>query len=295
MKPLEQRLTWCASFIEEALERRLSGNILAMESPMTQAMRYAVLGGGKRIRAFLTIEFCCMFGGVPEDAADYACAMEMVHGYSLVHDDLPCMDNDDMRRGMPSCHKKFGETVALLAGDALLTQAFYCIGNHDAKESYAANSLAVRALSRCAGALGMCAGQQMDLAMDAQDYDTLKTLHRLKTGALMEAACLLGFYAAKGEPDVNIEKNLETYAQNLGLAFQIIDDLLDVNSTEEVLGKPVGSDAKNGKCTVLKFLTEEEAFEEARRLSQEASALFADYKNSDSICQLPMYLLNRKK
>lgn len=295
MKTLEQRLTWCASFVEEALERQLSANILLMESSMTQAMRYAVLRGGKRIRAFLTIEFCCMFGGIPEDAADYACAMEMVHGYSLVHDDLPCMDNDDMRRGRPSCHKKFGETVALLAGDALLTQAFYCIGNHGTKESYNANSLAVQALSRCAGALGMCAGQQMDLAKDIQDYDALKMLHRLKTSALMEAACLLGYYAAKGIPNPDTEKKLEIYAQNVGLAFQIVDDLLDVNSTAEELGKPVGSDVKNGKCTVLKFLSQEEAFEEARRLSQESSALFAGYENSDSICQLPMYLLNRKK
>ncbi len=295
MKNLEHRLSSNASFIEKALERQLSGDILSIESPMTQAMRYAVLGGGKRIRAFLTIEFCRMFGGAPEDAADYACAMEMVHGYSLVHDDLPCMDNDDMRRGMPSCHKKFGETVALLAGDALLTQAFYCIGSHGTKESYAANSLAARALSRCAGALGMCAGQQMDLAMDAQDYDALKTLHRLKTGALMEAACLLGYYAAKGAPDPDTEEKLRIYAQNVGLAFQIIDDLLDVNSTAEVLGKPIGSDEKNGKYTILKFLSEEEAFKEAQRLSREAAALFADYENSSYICQLPMYLLHRKK
>lgn len=295
MTNLEKRLSSHAAFIEAALERQLCGDILTMESPMTQAMRYAVLGGGKRIRAFLTIEFCCMFGGTPEGAADYACAMEMVHGYSLVHDDLPCMDNDDMRRGLPSCHKKFGETVALLAGDALLTQAFYCIGSHGTEASYAANSLAVRALSRCAGALGMCAGQQIDLAMNVQNFDALKTLHRLKTGALMEAACLLGYYAAKGTPDPITEEKLRTYAQNVGLAFQIVDDLLDVNSTAEMLGKPIGSDAKNGKCTVLNFLSEEEALAEAQRLSREAAKLFADYENSSCICQLPMYLLHRKK
>lgn len=295
METLEQRLTWCASFMETALERQLSGKMLTFESPMTQAMRYAVLGGGKRIRAFLTLEFCRMFGGKAEDAADYACAMEMVHGYSLVHDDLPCMDNDDMRRGKPSCHKRFGEAVALLAGDALLTQAFFCIGNHGDLEKYAGNALAVRALSRCAGALGMCAGQQLDLSGTAGDYDTLKLLYSLKTGALMEASCLLGYYAAKGTSDPDMEEKLRLYAQSIGLAFQIIDDLLDVDSTEEVLGKPIGSDQKNGKCTVLSFMTKEEAVAEAKRLSETAAGLFSAQKNGALICQLPMYLLQRKK
>lgn len=296
VETLEQRLAQRGVFVESALERRLSPDVLPFDSPMTQAMRYAVLGGGKRIRAFLTLEFCCMFGDTSsEDAVDYACCHEWCTGYSLVHDDLPCMDNDDMRRGKPSCHKKYGEAVALLAGDALLTQAFYCIGSHGGPEEYPKNVLAVKALSRCAGALGMCAGQQMDLSGDAEDYDALRMLHSLKTGALMEAACLLGYYAATSTPDSKVEEKLRLYAQNIGLAFQIIDDLLDVNSTAEVLGKPIGSDAKNEKCTVLRFLSEEAAFTEASRLSEEASSLFADWKDSTYICQLPMYLLHRKK
>lgn len=295
MEALEKRLALQAAFIEAALDRQLSDKLLVYSSPMTEAMRYAVLGGGKRIRAFLTLEICRMFGGTEKDAADYACAMEMVHGYSLVHDDLPCMDNDDMRRGKPSCHKKFGETVALLAGDALLTQAFYCVGAHGGADAYSSNSLATKQLARCAGALGMCAGQQMDLAMDADNFEALRTLHSLKTGALMEASCLLGYYAAGNGADPDMEAKLAAYAQNIGLAFQIIDDLLDVNSTEEVLGKPIGSDAKNGKCTVLRFMSQEDAFAKARLLSEEAASLFANMEKGTYICQLPMYLLNRKK
>lgn len=295
MEALKSRLQLQADFIEIALQQQLSDHVLLYSSPMTEAMRYAVLGGGKRIRAFLTLEFCCMFGGTVQDAADYACAMEMVHGYSLVHDDLPCMDNDDMRRGKPSCHKKFGETVALLAGDALLTQAFYCVGAHGDSTAYPSNSLAAKQLARCAGALGMCAGQQMDLAMNADSFEKLRVLHSLKTGALMEASCLLGYYAAGNDVNPEIEEKLATYAQNIGLAFQIIDDLLDVNSTEEVLGKPIGSDAKNGKCTVLQFMSQKEAFAQARRLSEEAAALFAGWDRSTYICKLPIYLLNRKK
>ena len=295
MESLKERLTLDAELTERALEARLSDAVLGSGSVMTEAMRYAILGGGKRIRAFLTLEFCAMFGASRENALDYACALEMVHGYSLVHDDLPCMDDDDLRRGKPSCHKRFGEATALLAGDALLTQAFCCLAAHGGTEAMASNCLAVAALSRCAGPAGMCAGQQMDLGMEVSDYSQLKALHNLKTGALIEAACLLGYYAATDAPAPEITERIRDYAQKIGLAFQIVDDLLDVRSTAEELGKPIGSDEKNGKKTVLTFLSEAEAEAEAERLSVDASALFADQSDSRYICELPRYLQNRKK
>ena len=295
METLEQRLALDAELAEHALEAQLSDDALGSSSAMTEAMRYAVLGGGKRIRAFLTLEFCAMFGGKRENALDYACALEMVHGYSLVHDDLPCMDDDDLRRGKPSCHKKFGEATALLAGDALLTQAFCCLSRHGGASQSQSNCLAVAALSRCAGAAGMCAGQQIDLGMEVADYSALVQLHSLKTGALIEAACLLGYYAVAETVDPATVEKIAAYAHKVGLAFQIVDDLLDVRSTSEELGKPIGSDAKNGKKTVLTFLSETEAENEAARLSADASELFAHLNCSRYICALPGFLLNRTK
>lgn len=293
MADIEKRLSEDAAFIEKELDRRLSPELLG-GGIMADAMRYAVLGGGKRIRAFLTIEFCRMFGGKPEDAASYASAIEMVHAYSLIHDDMPCMDNDDMRRGKPSCHKKFGEDVALLAGDALLTYAF-----ENAVLDYSStdriNRYAVYELAHGAGAVGMCGGQELDLRLTCPDYEFLKNMHNLKTGALIRTAAMLGYYAAVPGPDSFMRDKISAYSNAVGLAFQIVDDLLDVRSTDEVLGKPVGSDAKNGKKTVLTFMTEDEADAEALRLSEYAAGIFSNMPGSEIICELPMYLYGRKK
>ncbi len=292
MTELKERLVRDADYIENTLDKLLNKDSLNGGN-MAEAMRYATLGGGKRIRAFLAIEFCRLFGGGEADAAYYASAIEMVHAYSLVHDDLPSMDNDDMRRGKPSCHKAFGESCALLAGDALLTYAFEVCAS--APLSAQKNALAVRTLAKCAGAAGMCGGQELDLLHDCPDYPSLKKLHNLKTGELIRAAATLGYIASPMEYSEDVAKKIGDYAFSLGLAFQIEDDLLDVRSTTEELGKPVGSDEKNGKKTVLSYMTEEEADNEANRLSCHAAEIFADMENSDIVCKLPLYLLTRTK
>ena len=292
MSQLKNVMEADALFVEKKLQELLCSDNIG-DGKMADAMKYAILGGGKRIRAFLAIEFCKLFGGSAEDAANYACALEMVHGYSLVHDDLPCMDNDDMRRGKPSCHKAFGETVALLAGDALLTYAFeVCAGaDLDGKK----NALAVKTLARCAGAVGMCGGQELDLMLECADYDSLKVLHNKKTGELIRAAATLGYIASPGEFDAEVARKISEYALSLGLAFQIEDDLLDVRSTTEELGKPVGSDEKNGKKTVLSYMTIEEAEAEAKSLSEYAASQFASLEGSEIVSELPIYLLTRTK
>lgn len=282
-----------AEFIEKELDTRLNPELLG-GGKMAEAMRYAVLGGGKRIRAFLTIEFCKLFGGTKEMAASYASSIEMIHAYSLIHDDMPCMDNDDFRRGKPSTHKAFGEDIALLAGDSLLTYAFEN-AVLDFSTSDRINRYAGYELSHCAGALGMCGGQEIDLLESCSSYSELCHLHNLKTGALIKCASMLGYYAACEKPDNSIRDKIESYALSIGLAFQIIDDLLDVRSTAEELGKPVGSDERNGKKTVLSFMDYDEAFAEAERLSNNAAHVFADFENSEIICSLPTYLLNRTK
>lgn len=292
MKELIERLSLDADFCSETLDKLLCKEKLNGRS-MAEAMRYATLGGGKRIRAFLVIEFCRLFGGRDIDASYYAAALEMVHAYSLVHDDLPAMDNDDIRRGKPSCHKAFGESVALLCGDALLTYAFEVCAS--APLSADQNAFAVRTLAGCAGAAGMCGGQELDLSLDCPDYESLKKIHHLKTGELIRAAATLGYIAATKDFDEAVLEKLTDYALSLGLAFQIEDDLLDIRSTTQELGKPVGSDDKNGKKTVLSYMTEEEADREAKVLSVHASEIFADMDNSGIVCALPIYLLNRKK
>ncbi len=292
MNNIKETLSINAEMIEKKLEELLSKERLGGQK-MAEAMAYATLGGGKRIRAFLTVEFCKLFGGSFEEAANYASALEMVHAYSLIHDDLPCMDNDDMRRGKPSCHKAFGEDVALLAGDALLTYAFETVAS--APLSSAKNAMAVKELAVCAGAVGMCGGQELDLLTDCPDYESLKILHYKKTGGLIYAAAILGYIASPCEFSEETAEKIKEYALALGLAFQIIDDLLDIRSTEEELGKPIGSDAKNGKKTVLSYMTEDEADRIAKELSDKACAVFADVKGSETICALPEYLLFRTK
>ena len=292
MELLKNRLKCNAEYIEGCLDKLLCKEKLG-GGDMAEAMRYATLGGGKRIRAFLVLEFCKLFGGSEEAAANFACALEMVHAYSLVHDDLPAMDNDDMRRGKPSCHKAFGESIALLAGDALLTYAFeVCASSALSSEK---TVLAVQTLAQCAGAVGMCGGQEIDLLLECKDYESLKTLHHKKTGELIRAAAILGYLASPAVYDEETVEKLTDYALSLGLAFQIEDDLLDVRSSTEELGKPVGSDEKNGKKTVLTFMSEKEAEEEAKRLSEHAASLFSDMEGSGIVSDLPIYLLSRKK
>ena len=294
---IKQILDETAGKVEVALDacfERFSAARADAPSELLEAMKYSVLGGGKRIRAFLVLHTAKMFGGDEAAAMPYACALEMLHAYSLIHDDLPCMDDDDIRRGRPSCHKKFGEAVALLAGDSLLTLAFEIISTND-KVSDRSARLAAAALSGLAGYRGMCGGQELDLSEKVSSYEELKYLHSLKTGALIRAAVLLGLYAADDAPSDDTVKDLSVYAESIGLAFQIHDDILDVTSDTETLGKPVGSDEKNGKKTVLSFMGIRDAEEEENRLTLSAVEVLSDYPGSEALSQLAVWLMTREK
>ena len=213
------------------------------------AMKYSVKNGGKRLRPILVLEFCKACNGDLSIALPYACAVEMIHTYSLIHDDLPCMDDDDMRRGKPSCHIAFGEEYALLAGDALLTMAFEIVSNSTA--SFEITLKAVREIATKSGVNGMIGGQVMDLLNEGQktDVNDLKMIHSLKTGALIECSAALGCIAA-GADEAHINAARE-YAKNIGLSFQIMDDILDVTGDVDKLGKHVGSDEENQKSTFV--------------------------------------------
>lgn len=239
-------------------------------SDVCKAARYSLLGGGKRVRAILVLSVCDMLGGEMQAAAQFAAAVEMLHCYSLIHDDLPCMDNDDMRRGRPSCHKAFGESTAMLAGDVLLTEAFEVVANAPASAQVCVE--AARALSAGAGSYGMVYGQELDLKYEAlaATEEQLRLIHRNKTGALINAAVQMGAAAASATPEQR--EILAAYAYGLGLVFQIVDDVLDVTSTPEQLGKPIGSDSENGKTTFVTLYGTDGAMALAQKLNEQICA-----------------------
>ncbi|MBQ7121435.1 MAG: polyprenyl synthetase family protein [Clostridia bacterium] len=263
-------------------------------SVMLDAMAYSLGNGGKRIRPMLALEFCRVCGGDYKAAMPLAIGLEMVHTYSLIHDDLPCMDNDDMRRGKPSSHKVFGEANALLAGDALLTLAFETVLSADISADKKAK--AALELAKAAGASGMIGGQVMDLANEekAASLDEIKTTERLKTGALIKAAAAMGCIAA-GATHEQINA-AQTYCENIGLAFQIVDDILDVTSDEETLGKPIGSDSENSKSTFVSLLGLEDSAQYARELTARAKAALDIFGGEgEFLSELADRLSERKK
>lgn len=233
---------------------------------LQSAMRYSLLAGGKRIRPILTMKFCEAAGGTMEEALDFGCGVEMLHTYSLIHDDLPCMDNDDLRRGKPTNHKVFGECVATLAGDALQAAAFETVLSAEGKWRHGGGTsrgAAALLLAKAAGEAGMCGGQYYDTIGDGKVVHTAEELARIndkKTGALLRAACMMGVAASLGRRlvDDSCMDAARDYATNLGLAFQIRDDMLDVIGSAEEFGKPIGSDASNEKSTYVTLLGLEE-------------------------------------
>ena len=250
-----QELEMARQLVEARLRVFFSGGGLE------EAMRYSLLAGGKRVRPILTMKFCEAAGGTPEEALDFGCGVEMLHTYSLIHDDLPCMDNDDLRRGMPTSHKKFGECTAVLAGDALQAAAFRTVLSAEGEWRHGGRTaviLAAKILAEAAGEAGMCGGQYWDTAGNGQPRtaESLTEINDNKTGALLRAACMMGVCASMGrrEVDESCMDAAREYAANLGLAFQIRDDILDAVSTAEELGKPVGSDAANQKATYVTLL-----------------------------------------
>lgn len=257
------------------------------------AMRYSALSGGKRIRPYLTKAISDMLGGNPEVALVFGAAVEMVHAYSLIHDDLPCMDNDDYRRGRPTCHKRFDEATAVLAGDALLSHAFSLIVDSNATDKQ--KLCAIRILTESAGANGMIGGQIMDLqAMRAPiSEQTLLKLHRLKTGELLVCAAKLGCIAADCYEGDTFDACVK-YADDVGLAFQIVDDILDQYGTTAI-GKPMYSDSESGKTTFLTFADLAGAREKASALTESAVKAIAHLSNSATPIELARTLLMREK
>lgn len=225
-----------------------------LEKNLILSMEYSLKAGGKRIRPRLVLEFCSLCGGDINDALPLACALEMIHTYSLIHDDLPCMDNDDYRRGKPSNHKVYGEDIALLAGDALQSLAFEIATSHITPENAYRVAKAVNNLATYCGATGMVGGQVIDIENEGKssEIEILKEMDRKKTGAIIKSACEMGCILA-GASQIEIEK-AQQFGESIGLAFQIQDDILDVTADQEKLGKPVGSDKENEKSTYVSLL-----------------------------------------
>ena len=274
------------------IEKKLESSITA-DNSAAQAMKYSLLSGGKRIRPILLLEFYALCGGKGDSALNFAAALEMIHTYSLIHDDLPCMDNDDMRRGRPSCHKAFGEDTALLSGDALLTLAFKTAAETDGIPADRVLK-AIAVLAENAGISGMVGGQVEDLAFEKSGatIEQLRGMYLKKTSCLLSGAVCGSILAGADEEEL---KYAAEYAEKLGLAFQIIDDILDCTSDEKTLGKPIGSDEKNGKTTYVTLLGIDGAKAEAERLSNEALTALCKIKGDNAaLRELTADLLDRK-
>ena len=290
MNSFKQQLEQYAQWTQECLEQLLPPQ---EGDRVTEAMRYSLLAGGKRLRAALALEFCRVLCGDAKRALTGACALEMVHAYSLIHDDLPCMDNDDLRRGKPTNHVVYGECTATLAGDALQAEAFHTILSTELPADVRAEC--ARLLAEAAGENGICGGQQLDMEGEGKvlTKEELMDINDRKTSAMIHAACLMGVTCGGGNAQQRAAA--AQYAKALGLAFQIRDDMLDVISTEAELGKPIGSDAREGKNTFMALYGLERCGAYVHELSEQAAAavdsVFAD---SAFLQQLARSLADRK-
>ncbi len=291
-------LAGAVNAVAARIEATLDALLPLAEGPerrVSEAMRYATLAGGKRLRPFLVVEGARLFGVEPEGALRAAAAIEMVHCYSLVHDDLPAMDDDDMRRGRPTVHKAFDEATAILAGDGLLTRAFEVLADPATHPDGAVRCALVAALARAAGAEGMVGGQMIDLAVEhrATGIGEITRLQRLKTGALIHFSCSAGPIMAHAP--AQLRDAMHFYAQDFGLAFQMADDLLDVEGDAAALGKATGKDAGRGKATFVSLLGVERAREQAARLADQAAAHLASFgPDADRLRQLARWAVERR-
>ncbi|MBR4108084.1 MAG: polyprenyl synthetase family protein [Akkermansia sp.] len=282
-----------AEKVEARMNELLPGEDIA-PTTLHKAMRYSIFAGGKRIRPLLCLEAAKACGGTGEEALNAACSLEMLHTYTLIHDDLPCMDNDDLRRGRPTNHKVFGEGVAVLAGDALLTEAFGVLARVPGNARYSACDY-VTELAYRTGSLHLVGGQVLDLEGEgrALNVDELRSIHHGKTSALIIASVRLGGMAAGCSPE-QLEA-LTIYGRTLGLAFQIIDDILDVTSSPEVLGKSIGKDARVQKATYPALVGIDNARAEARELTAAARAALDVFsaRRRENLLAISDYLLKR--
>ncbi len=269
MSHFSDALAQSAAIVEEALDILLP-KPLNSETRLFEAMRYATLGGGKRLRPFLVLNSARIFDAGENCAARAAAAVECVHSYSLAHDDLPCMDDDDLRRGKPSTHRQFGEAAAVLAGDALLSLAFEILSDSATHEDPYIRCELVRGLAAASGSHGMAGGQMLDLESENQTLPVgaITRLQQLKTGALIAFSCEAGAILGKAPP--SHRQALHAYAHDFGLAFQITDDLLDIEGNPEILGKSAGKDQAAGKSTIVSLLGAERARTQAEILSNQA-------------------------
>lgn len=293
----EKRLNSYIASVNDALEgyRELfSGENAVYQKKVVDAMWYSLSAGGKRIRPVLVQEFCRISGGSSSDCIAAAAAVEMIHTFSLIHDDLPCMDDDDLRRGKPSCHKQFGEAIALLAGDALENTAFEIISD-DSNISDERKVRIIRELSAATGVFGMIGGQTIDMEniRGAVFPDSkLLSMYSMKTSALISASCRIGCICA-GDYDGAVMAS--EYGEKLGTAFQIIDDILDIISTEDKLGKTAGSDERSGKCTYAALHGIDDSEKQARKLSDAAKKALDGFEDTNFLLELTDMLLRRKK
>ncbi|HXA37515.1 MAG TPA: farnesyl diphosphate synthase [Phenylobacterium sp.] len=287
-------MTEAAAQVEAALDDLLP-KPAGLHARAQEAMRYAVFAGGKRLRPFLILESAALFGAPVQGALRVAAAMESLHTYSLVHDDLPAMDDDDLRRGKPTVHRQFDEATAILAGDGLLTLAFELLADPATHPSGDIRAALVTTLARAAGSEGMIGGQMIDIEAPTRDLgpDQIIELQRKKTGALFEASCLAGAILGGAAP--REQAALVAFARDFGLAFQISDDLIDVEGSAELAGKQVGKDAAQGKATLVSHWGAQQARDEAARLAMSARAALAPFgEAADRLRTLPFYLLNRR-
>ena len=295
-KAQPQSVTDALTALGEQVESALDLLLTAPDEPsrrLYEAMRYMVLGGGKRLRPALVLLAAEACGGSADSAIPVACAVEMVHTYSLIHDDLPAMDDDDLRRGRPSCHKKFGEALAILAGDALLTEAFAVLAR-EVDDAVIVRHLS-GVLASAAGAVGMVGGQVADLEAERggrRDEQVLMVIHRRKTAALITAAVVMGGIVA--EASEHLERSLRAYGEHLGLAFQIADDVLDASATTEDLGKTAGKDAAAGKLTYVTLYGVKAARRRARAEADRAvDALSPLARKADMLRDLARFVVER--
>jgi farnesyl diphosphate synthase len=276
--------------VEDALARVMPSEDTS-PARLHAAMRYAVLGGGKRVRALLSYAAAELVGAPAKSADAAAVAVELIHAFSLVHDDMPCMDDDDLRRGKPSCHKQYGDATALLVGDALQSLAFQTIADTNAPQALKQ----VQVLAQATGSLGMCGGQSIDLQSTGQllTRNELETMHQYKTGALIRAATLLGAYAAKSTSEANL-KLLNQYSENMGLAFQVVDDILDATADTQTLGKTAGKDALQEKSTYVSLLGIEDANALVKRLYEQTLQLLVGFdKQADPLRAIARFICER--
>ncbi len=291
---VKEQLEYYAELTESALESYLP-DTPCLQRNVILAARHSLKAGGKRIRPALVMEFCRVCGGEPEDALPVACAIEMMHTFSLIHDDLPCMDDDDMRRGQPSCHKAYGEATALLAGDALAMLPYQIIAQAALKKrmDQTAALKIISLLGESAGIFGMIGGQVIDTENEGKQLhvNILLEMYRMKTGALLDFCCRAGCIAAGAGADKQLAAG--DYANKLGLAFQITDDILDVTADEKLLGKPVGSDAESGKHTYVTAMGLDNARAEAQRLTEQALKALDAFDDTEFLRGLTDMLLKR--